>query len=143
MLEDAAARGKRRVDVAAPQMKVERDVGAALALEVLEVGKRPGRLQHVVDDGLRGHRLDLVEHRRQLVIFRVDQLHRRVGDVRIGREHDRDRLADMAHLVDGEDRLVVEGRPVIGLGDDGLDVVGGDDALDAGQAPRRPRRRAA
>ena len=34
------------------------------------------------------------------------------------REHERDRLADVAHLLDREDRLVVEGGPVVRVGDD-------------------------
>ena len=82
-------------------------------------------------------RLDLVEHRRQLLVFGDDELRRLLGDVRIGGEHDRDRLADVVHLVDREDRLVVEGRAVIGLGDDLAHVLGCDDAIDAGHLPGR------
>ena len=44
--------------------------------------------------------------------------------MRIGGEHDRHRLADIAHLADREDRLVVEGRAVIGLRDDLADFFG-------------------
>ena len=61
-----------------------------------------------------------------------DQLGSLLGDVRIGGEHDRDRLADIMHLVDGQDRLIVERRAVIGLGDDLAHVFGRDDAVDAG-----------
>ena len=48
---------------------------------------------------------------------------RLLRDMRIGREHHRHRLADVAHLAVGQDRLVVERRAVERIGDDGLDVV--------------------
>ena len=51
MLEDVVRRGEGRLGVAAAQVVVERDVGAALAFEMLEIGERAGRLQHVVHDG--------------------------------------------------------------------------------------------
>ena len=62
--------------------------------------------------------LDLVEDRRQLFVFGDDQLRRLLGDMGIGGKHHRNRLADIVHLVDRQDRLVVECRPVIGLRDD-------------------------
>ena len=62
---------------------------------------------------------------------------RLLRDVRIGGEHHRHRLADIVHLAVGEDRLVVEGRAVERIGDDLLDVVDGDHAIDAGQRARR------
>ena len=56
----------------------------------------------------------LVEDRRQFLVFCDDELRRLLGDVRVGGEHDRDRFADEVHLVDRQDRLIVECRPVIG-----------------------------
>ena len=76
--------------------------------------------------------LDLVEDRRQLLVFGDDQLRRLLGDVGIGGEHHGDRLADEVHLVDRQDRLIVECRAVIGLRDDLAHVLDGDDAIDAG-----------
>ena len=49
---------------------------------------------------LRGHRLDLVVHRGQLLVFGGDEMHRLLRHVRIGGQHHRHRLADVAHLVD-------------------------------------------
>ena len=46
----------------------------------------------------------------QLFIVGGDQLHRAFGGVRIGGQHDGDRLADIAHLVERQDRLIVERR---------------------------------
>ena len=88
------------------------------ALEVLEIGKRAGGLQRIVHDRLRGHGLDLVVHRGQLLVLGGDEMHRLFGDVRVDGEHHGDRLADVAHLVEREDRLIVERRAVIRLGDD-------------------------
>ena len=132
VLEHVLGVGEGLVDVAAAQLEVERDVGALAALEVLEIGEGAGRLELLVHQDLRGQRLDLVEDRRQFLVFGDDQLRRLLGDMRIGGEHHRDRLADVAHLVDRQDRLVVECRPVIGLRDDLAHVVDGDDAIDAG-----------
>ena len=123
VLEHVVGAREGGVDVAAPQMIIERDVGAGLALEMLQIGERAGRLEHVVHDDVGLDRLDLVVDRRQLLVFGVDQLHRLLGDVRILGQHHGDRLADMAHLVEREDRLVVEGRAVIGLGDDLADIL--------------------
>ena len=137
VLEHVVGLREGRRHVAAPQVEVERDVGVGLALQMLEVRERAGRLERVVHDRLRGHGLDLVEHRRQLLVLGLDQLRRLLRDVRIGREHDRDRLADIVHLAGGEDRLVVEGRAVERIGDDLAHVVDGDDAVHAGKRARR------
>ena len=104
---------------------------------MLEIGEGAGGLQLVVHQRLVLGRLDLVEHRRQFLIFGDDELHRLVGDMRIGGQHDRDRLADIMHLVERQDRLVVERRAVIGIGDDRLDVLAGIDAEHAGQGTCR------
>ena len=82
-----------------------------------------------MDQSVRLHRRDLVIDRRQFLIFGSDQLHGPLGDMRIARQHDRDRLADMTHLVERQDRLVVKGRAVIGLRDELADVFAGDDAI--------------
>jgi hypothetical protein len=122
---------------ATAQLEVERDIGVLAPGEVLEISEGAGGLELVMHIDLRGHRLDLVVDRRQLLVFGDDLLHGLLGDMRIGREHDRDRLAHEAHLVDREDRLVVECRPIIGMRDDGADVVRGDDAEDARDLLRR------
>ena len=132
VLEHVRRRGEGLVDVAAPQPEIERDVGALAALEMLEIGKGAGRLQFVVHQRLVFGRLDLVEHRRQFLVVGHDLLHGLIGDMRIAGEHDRDRFADKMHLADRQDRLVVERRPVIGIGDDFAHVVAGVDGVDAG-----------
>ncbi len=124
---DAMARG----DVAAAELIVERDVGVLAAGEMFEIGEGAGGLQLVVDDGRGGDGFDFVEHRRQLFVVGGDQLHGAFGGVRIGGEHDGDRLADIAHLVERQDRLIVKGGAVIGIGDELPDVLAGDDREDA------------
>ena len=84
VLELVLGGGEGLVEVAAAQLVVEREVGVLGVLEVLEVGEGAGRLELVVHVDLRGQRLDLVEDRRQLLVFGGDELHRLLGDVRIG-----------------------------------------------------------
>ena len=116
VLEHVRGLGEGLVDVAAPELEIERDIGALAALEMLEVGEGAGRLELLVHERLVVRGLDLVEDRRQFLVLGDDELRRLLGDVRIGGQHGGDRLADVMHLVDGEDRLVVERRAVIGVG---------------------------
>ena len=44
VLENVVGLGKGLVDVAAPQMVVERDIGVALAGKMLQIGEHAGRL---------------------------------------------------------------------------------------------------
>ena len=132
VLEHMRRRREGLVDVAAPQPEIERDIGALAALEMLEVGESAGWLQFIVHQRLVFGRLDLVENRRQFLVFRYDLLRGLVGDMRIAGEHHRDRFADKMHLANGQDRLVVECRPVIGISDDFPHVVAGIDGVDAG-----------
>ena len=67
---------------------------------MLEIGERAGRLELVVHDTLRGHRLDLVEDRRKLLVFGHDERARLLRDMRIAGQHHRDRLADVVHLAE-------------------------------------------
>ncbi len=128
MLEDMRRLGEGRV---------ERHIGVAPPGEMFQVRKSPGGLEHVMHDRPRGQRLDLVIDRGKLVIVGGDQLHRLLGHVRVGGQHHGDRLAHMADLLMRQDRLVVEGRAVIGMRDERENVVDGDDAGDAGQRARR------
>ncbi len=137
VLEHVVGRRHGGLGVAAAQMIVERDVGIPAAGQMLEVREGAGGLEHVVHDHVRCQRLDLVVDGGQLVVVGFDQLRGALGDVRIGGEHDRDRLADMAHLVEREDRLVVKRGAVIGLRDERADVLAGDDPVHAGKRPRR------
>ena len=118
VLEHVGGFGEGLVDVAAAHLIVERDVGALGALEMLQVGEGAGGLELLVHQDLVLGRLDLVEHRRQFVVFGDDQRRGLVGDMGILGEHHGDRLTDVMHLVDREDRLVVERRAVIGVRDD-------------------------
>ena len=139
VLDHAVGGRKSFVGVAAPQVIVERDIGALAALQVFEIGKGACRPQHVVNQSVGLHRRDLVIHRRQFVIFGGDQLHGLLGDVRIASQHGRNRLADITHFVERQDRLVVKGGAVIGFRDQLADIFAGDDAVHAGQLPRRLR----
>ena len=89
-----------------------------------------------MDDDVGLHRRDFVIDRRQFLVFDLDQLRGALGHMRIARQHGGDRLADMVHLVERQDRLVVKRRTVIGLGDQLADILAGDDAMHAGDGAR-------
>ncbi len=127
------------VHIAAPQVIIERDIGAGAAFEMLEIRESAGGLEHIVHDDVRLHRRDLVVDGRQFVVFGGDQLRGPLGHVRVARQHHGDRLADVTHLVERQDRLVVKGRAVIGLGDQLADVFAGHDAMHARDRARRLR----
>ena len=131
VLEDVVGRREGRGRIAAPELKVEREVRIAHALQMLEVGKGAGRLEDVVHDRLGRRRLDLVEDRGQLLVLGDDLARRLLGDVRIARQHHRNRLAEEADLLEREhELLVVKGRPVVRVRQDGKDIAAGDDARD-------------
>ena len=124
------------VHIAAPQAEIERDIGALAAFEMLEIGESAGRFEFVVHQRLVLGRFNLIKYRRQFLIVGDDLLRRLLGDMRIGRKHHGNRFADKMHLADGEDRLVVEGRAVIRLGDHFADVVAGVNGEHAGDLAR-------
>jgi hypothetical protein len=128
VLDDLVGFGEPCFRIAPLEVVIERDVGIGLALQMLEVRERAGRLEHFMDDDLGFQRLDFVVDCRKLLVLRSNQLHRLVGDMGIARQHGGDRLADVAYLVDGEDRLIVESRAVIRLRDQLLYILPGDDA---------------
>ncbi len=134
VLEHVRGARERRLGIAAPQLIVERDIGAFAAGQMLEVGEGAGGLELVVHEHLRVHGLDLVEDRGQLVVIHVDERQRLLGDVRVLGEHDRDRLADMTHYVDRQHRLVVKGRAVERLRHHSCHVGGRDHPMHAGKA---------
>ena len=131
VLEHAVRRGERLRGVAAPQVEIERYIRAGPSFQVLQVRERPCRLERVVDDGFRGHRLELVVNGGQLLVFCDDQVRRFLRHVRVGGEHHRDRLADVADLVHREHGLVVERRAVIRVGHDFLQIGGAHHAMHA------------
>ena len=60
-----------------------------------------------MDDGGAGvERLFRIEHRRQRLEIELDQLRRVLGGIAVRRDDDRDRLADVADLVMGQQRLL-------------------------------------
>ena len=115
VLENLLRFGERLVDVAAPGFGLQREIGVLDPFQVLEIGEAAGGLEFVVDVGRRGHRLDFVVDRLQLLVFRDDGMRCGLGHVGIGGEHHRHRLADEADLLIRQNWLVVEGRPVIGI----------------------------
>jgi hypothetical protein len=66
----------------------------------------------------------------------IAQLRGALGDMRVAGQHHGDRLADMAHLVQRQDGLIVKRRAVIRFGDNFSNILAGDDAMDAGDFPR-------
>ncbi len=137
VLELVLGGGIGRIEVAATQPVVQRRIGVLGVLEVLEVGEGAGRLEPIVHIDVAGQRLDLVVDRRQLLVFGGDELHRLLGDVRIGGDHDRHRLPDEAHLLVRQDRLIMERRTVIRIGQYLHHVVDGDDMQHAWHLLRR------
>ena len=91
---------ERRVHVAFAQLVVQRNVGAAHPLEVLEVRKRSGRLEFVMHEDFVRCGFDLVIDRRQFLVVGDDQRRGILGDMRIVGQHHRHRLADIMHLAD-------------------------------------------
>src|SRR6516164_1238665 len=132
ILEYLIGVGERLIDIATAEVEVKRDIRISLALQILEVRKGAGGLELLVHYSLRGHRLDLVVNGWQLLIVGDDELGSFFGHMRVSGERDGDGLSDIADLVHGENRLVVECWPVKWMGDDRADVIRGDNALDAG-----------
>src|SRR6266513_3079027 len=131
VLEHAIRRGERLRGVAAPQVEIERYIRVGSSFQMLQVGERPCRLERVVHDGTRGHRLDFVVDGGQLFVFGDDQVRRFFRHVRVGGEDHRDRLADVADFVHSEHRLVVERRAVIRIGHNFLQIGRGHHAMHA------------
>src|ERR1700752_5340277 len=99
---------------------------------MLEAGEGASRLELLVHDDKRGGGFPLVEDRRQFRIVDANELRGLLRNMRVAGKHHRDRLADVTHLVDRQNRLIVEGRAVIGMWDDLDNVVAGDDSVNAG-----------
>ncbi len=116
LLDDALAAGEGRLGIPPADGPRRHDVA---------LGVHPG--------GVLGHGLLRVEHRRQIPVDDLDGLQRPFGG-RFGfGRHQRNRIADAAHLVDGQDRLVFD--------DDASqvfpgDVVGGEYRHHPFQRPR-------
>jgi hypothetical protein len=99
---------------------------------MLEVSEGASRFQFIMHKRFVFSRLDLIENGRQLLVFRHDLLRRLVRDMWVAGEHDGNRLADKMYFANGQDRLVVKCRPVIGIGNDFSHVVTGIDSIHAG-----------
>src|SRR6185436_6087218 len=137
VLEHLIGFSKSPGDVAAADSRVERNVGSRPPAQILEIGERSGRLQHVMHDRcVRTGGCDFVEHGSERLVLDFDQICGLLGDVRIGRKRDRDRLADVTNLVDRQDRLVVKGRTVVGVRHERRDIGGGDDGVYAFKCER-------
>jgi hypothetical protein len=97
-------------------VEIERDVGVRPSLEMLQIGKGAGGRSVSCTIAFEPTASTSSYTARQLLVLRGNEVRRLLGDVRVGGQHHRHRLADVAHLVDGEDRLVVERGSVVGLG---------------------------
>ena len=87
LAEDVRGAGERRIDVA----RLEFDVREVVSAEVVVQHRRPRR-----------ERRFRIDDRRERLVVDLDQLGRVLGDVARARDDDRDRLADVAHAVDGQ-----------------------------------------
>ena len=140
VLEDAIGFGEPFGDVAAAEVRIERDVGAGPAGQVLEIRKHPCRPQLVMNDrrvGTRGG--DLVEHGIERLVLNLDQVRRFFGEMGIGGERHRDRLAHVPNLPMRQNRLVVECRSVVGVGHQREHVLNRDDGVNPGKRQRGAR----
>jgi hypothetical protein len=99
------------VGVALAQPVVVAHVRAALGVDD-QVGKRlPDPRRPLVDERRAlGQRVVEAEHRRQLVVLDIDQLDRLPSRVQVDGGDRGHRVADVADLVDGQDRLVAKHR---------------------------------
>ena len=115
LLDDDVRRGEAGLDVAVPDPETVADVRSRLGPQS-EVGDLArGDLVRVVDEGrLRPHRLEDVEHGRQLLVVHLDERRRLLRRPRrIGRDGG-DRVARIARPVDREHALVADLDPVPG-----------------------------
>jgi len=119
------------VEVSTAQLVAQSRVGVPGASQVLQIGKGTGWLQFIMDVDIRGQRLDLVIDGGKLLVFGGDELDRLLGDVGVSGEYRSDRLADEPYLLVGEDRLIMERRPIVGIGQHLQYVVDGDDVKHA------------
>ena len=82
---------------------------------MLEIGKCCCGLQLGVDGHWRGDRFDLIVNGRQLLVLDLDGSQRFERDV-VGGQNYRNRLSIVSHFVKRENRLVVKGWSMIGVG---------------------------
>ena len=139
VLKHMSCRRKLRLDITSAQFVIQCDIGAALTLEMFQVGKRDRRFQFIVDMNRRGGRFHFVENRRQFFVLRSDQAGGIFSHMRVSCKDHSDRLSDIAHLVQGEHRLIVKRRSVIGLGNQPLDILTGDHRMHTGYGACRAR----
>jgi hypothetical protein len=115
-------RDKSRLRIAVAKRAVTDDVRADLRVE-------QGRIRFARFLG--------IDDRRQWPVLDCDALQRILSGVAIARQRHRDRLADMAHPVDGETPVLHRRLDRDGEGPrPAARILGGDDAIDAGQRQR-------
>ena len=132
VFEDVIGLGEPLRDVAAADPRVERNVGAGPAGQVLEIGEHARRLQPVVNDRrVRPRGRHLVEHRLERLVLDLDQVRGLLGDVRVGGQGNGDGLAHVSNLAMRQNRLVVKCGTVVRMRHQLQDVFDGDDRVDA------------
>ena len=131
VFEHMISRREARLRIAAPEMIIQRNIGAAAAFEMLKIGKSRSRLQFGMDEYIRAHRLHFIVDRRKFFIFCHDKSNCFLCNVTVSSEHDGDRLPCKSALAIRKDRLVVKGRPVIGIRNDRPDIVDRYDTINA------------
>ncbi len=109
VLDHEVALGPGRVDVAAAELEVVRDVAVGHGVQH-EAGDLRALVRHLVRMDQRcprRHRLHHVEHAGQLLVVDDNPLDRLLRGVLVLRRDRRHHLARVAHAVDGQRRLVL------------------------------------
>ena len=140
LFEDVVRFLESPLQIAAPYVRAESDVGAGYSLEVFKVRERRCGFERVVDDRRAGLCCgDLIEHRIERLIFDRDQIGRFLRHMWIGCQGHSDRLTGIAHFFERKDRLVVKRRAVVRIWNEAADVLCRDDGVNAFQLERSRR----
>ena len=140
MLEDAVGFGEAFFHVAMADMGIQRHVGSRAALQMLQVSEKARGFQNIMDQ--RRARLCcfyFVENWLQRFVFGGDQFGSLLRHVRIGGQHYRHWLSDVANFLQSQNRLIVKCRAVIRVGNQCANVFARDDGFNTLHRHRRTR----
>lgn len=117
MVEHAIGLCEDGLRITVPKAVVQGHVRRLAPGKMLEVGKRAGGPQHVMNQYRVARRgKHFVEHGGQRLVRHDDKACRRFCDVHVRRENDRDGLADVPDFLNRQDGLVVKCRTIVRIG---------------------------